>query len=124
MDTKTKSIVGMVCGIVSIILVFIPYARIISLVVAIVAIIFAAMGMKDQTNNGMAIAGLVCGIVGAVFGLIGTICGICDIVGCIAVNQMRSTLDSAIANNGDEIEKWANDFGNAFGEALNEAMKS
>ena len=118
MDTKTKSIVGMVCGIVSIVLVFIPYARIISLVVAIVAIIFAAMGMKDQTNNGMAIAGLVCGIVGAVFGLIGTICGICDITTCIAANQLRGAITNALNNNGAELEQWANDFGNALNDAL------
>ncbi|MBQ9482579.1 MAG: hypothetical protein IJU82_00170 [Ruminiclostridium sp.] len=120
MDTKTKSIVGMVCGIVSIVLVFIPYARIISLVVAIAAIVFAAMGMKDQANNSMAIAGLVCGIIGAVFGLIGTVCGICDIMACTAANQLRGAINNALNNNGAELEQWANEFGNA----LNEALKS
>ncbi|MBR5088565.1 MAG: DUF4190 domain-containing protein [Ruminiclostridium sp.] len=94
MDFKTKSIVGMVCGIVSIVFSFIPYVCIISLVPAIVAIVFAAGGMKapeaDGNTRGMAIAGLVCGIVGVVFALPGTICGICTI--CVAANS------NAIAN--------------------------
>ena len=116
MDSKTKSIVGMVCGIVSIVFVFIPYARV-SLIVAIVAIVFAAMGMKDQQGNGMAIAGLVCGIIGAVFGLIGTICGVCDIIGCVAA----SSIQGALAGVSDaELESALN----GLGDALNSAMNS
>jgi hypothetical protein len=68
--TNGKSIAAMVLGILSVVL---PY---IGLLIGIIAIIFASISLKEIKRNqeqgrGMAIAGLVCGIVGtAIYALI------------------------------------------------------
>jgi hypothetical protein len=68
--TNGKSIAAMVLGILAIVL---PY---IGFLIGIVAIIFASISLKEVKRNqeqgrGMAIAGLVCGIVGtAIYALI------------------------------------------------------
>lgn len=70
-NTQGRGIASMVCGILSVVLPF-PYA---GLVLAIVAIALASGVLKATAPNvvgsgrGMAIAGLVCGIVGAVEGV-------------------------------------------------------
>jgi hypothetical protein len=68
--TNGKSIAAMVLGILSIV---IPY---LGIIIGIIAIVFASISLKGIKRNqeqgrGMAIAGLVCGIVGtAIYALI------------------------------------------------------
>ncbi|MCD9022559.1 DUF4190 domain-containing protein [Cohnella silvisoli] len=68
--TNGKSIAAMVLGILAIV---VPY---LGFIIGIIAIIFASISLKEIRNNqeqgrGMAIAGLVCGIVGtAIYALI------------------------------------------------------
>ncbi|MCC3375014.1 DUF4190 domain-containing protein [Cohnella sp. REN36] len=61
--TNSKSIVAMILGIMSIV---VPY---VGLIIGIVAIVFAALSFKElkrtgEQGRGMAVAGLVCGIIG------------------------------------------------------------
>ena len=71
-----KSLLGLIFGIASLpccfLSMFIPaslsfIALAISAVIGIVGIIMSAKGLKSQNKRGMAIAGLVCAIVGLVF---------------------------------------------------------
>ena len=68
--TNSKAIVALVLGILSIV---IPY---IGLLFGIVAIVFASMAFKEirlrqEQGRGMAVAGMVCGIIGtAIYGII------------------------------------------------------
>jgi len=64
-QTNGKSIAAMILGILSVI---IPY---VGLIIGVVAIVFARISFKEirlrgEQGRGMAIAGLVCGIVGVV----------------------------------------------------------
>lgn len=68
--TNTKSIVSLVLGILSII---IPY---LGFLIGIVAIVFASLSFKEirmrmEQGKGLAVAGLVCGIIGtAIYAII------------------------------------------------------
>lgn len=82
MNAKGLSIGAMVFGILGVIFSWIPFVVYIALPCAIVGIVMAAIAMKKikegaEGSKGMAIAGLVCGIVGAAFGLPMLICTIC-----------------------------------------------
>lgn len=72
------SIAALVCGILGIIGSFIPVVCYFTLVLAILGIVFGAKGMKNakitNTGKGLAVAGLVLGIVGTSFAVIGVIC--------------------------------------------------
>ncbi|MNW47916.1 hypothetical protein D3C74_252630 [compost metagenome] len=62
----------MVLGILNLVLIFMPY---ISVILGILAIILSAISFKEirrhgENGKGMAVAGLVCGIVGTIFGLV------------------------------------------------------
>lgn len=99
MNTKTTSIIALVCGIVGIVgLSLSQYGvvfPIIGLILAIAGIVFGAMGIKKAKANGeakgLAVAGMVIGIVGAACALIGIICA----VACYA------TLSGIAASGGD-----------------------
>lgn len=70
--TSGKSIASMVLGILNLLLIFMPYF---SVILGILAIILSAISFKEirrygEAGKGMAVAGLVCGIVGTIFGLI------------------------------------------------------
>ncbi|MGM1021548.1 MAG: DUF4190 domain-containing protein [Bacillota bacterium] len=70
--TNSKSIASMVLGILNLMLVFMPY---ISVILGIIAIVLSAISFKEirrygENGKGMAVAGLVCGIVGTSIGLI------------------------------------------------------
>ncbi len=72
---------ALVCGILGIVGSFIPVVCYFTTVLAIVGIVFGAKGMKKAketgTGKGLAVAGLVCGIVGSVFALPMVICTTC-----------------------------------------------
>ncbi len=86
-QSNAKSIVALVCGILGIIGSFIPVICYFTLVLAILGIVFGALGMKQakftNTGKGLAVAGLVLGIVGASFGVVGVIC-ICTAAAAVA----------------------------------------
>ena len=74
-DTRTMSIVGLILGVVGIIFdfVFMP----LGIILGIAAIIVSGLVMSRNKggNNGMAIGGLVCGIVALIIGLPICVCG-------------------------------------------------
>ncbi len=80
-EKKGLSITSMVLGIVSIVLCCVYY---ISIPSSILAIIFGAVGMK-KGGKGMAIAGIVCGIIGlalyilAIIGVASVLTGISNL---------------------------------------------
>lgn len=63
-----KSVTALVCGILNILLFWIP---IVGFVLAVIAVIFGAMAVKDKEidGRGMGIAGFVLGIIGLVFNI-------------------------------------------------------
>lgn len=81
MDNQKKgnafSIAALVCGILGVIGAFIPFVTYVAWFIGILEIVFGALGMKrskeTNTGSGLAIAGLVLGIIGAVIGSIGFI---------------------------------------------------
>lgn len=82
MNVKGMSIAAMVFGIIGVVFSFIPIVCFVAFPCAIVGIVLAAVAMKRintgaEGSKGMAIAGLVCGIVGCAFGLPTLICNIC-----------------------------------------------
>lgn len=110
------SIAALVCGIVGIIgsffTVVIPAIAIIALIIAIAGIILGAIGMKkanenNGSGNGLAIAGLVCGIVGTVFCFSAVICWAC--FACAAFNSI---------NYGNEFANELNDIMNDYGSYI------
>ena len=74
------SVAALVCGIIGIIGSFIPYVVYASIIFAILAVIFGSKGMKQakETGNGkgLAVAGLVLGIISLAFTVIAIICAI------------------------------------------------
>lgn len=98
MTTKNKSIVALVCGILGIIGGWIPVVQYFTFVLAIVGLVFGALALKDKpqgNDKGIAVAGLVCGIVGTVFGLIGVLCAVCvacsiSAMGNAAMNELAA----------------------------------
>lgn len=58
-------VAALVLGIVGLILSFVPCLGMYAIPLTILAIIFGVIGMKKEKGKGMAIAGLVCGIVGS-----------------------------------------------------------
>lgn len=74
------AIVSLITGIISIVLCWMPYGYgFIPLLLAIGSIVLGVLGLKFARNNnnsgkGLAIAGLICGICGATFTVIGLIC--------------------------------------------------
>lgn len=82
-SSKGKSIAAMVCGIIGVAGCFIPGGWVfvvITLVLAIIGIVLGSQGMKAAKatgeGKGMAVAGLVLGIIGTVMSGIGLICAV------------------------------------------------
>lgn len=77
-QTNGMAIAALVCGVLGIVGSFIPVVMYFTAVLAVLGIIFGVLGMKKAkqmgSGNGLAIAGLVCGIVGTVFAIVGIIC--------------------------------------------------
>ena len=93
---KGMSIAALVCGILGVVLCWVPIASWVVLVLSILGIVFGANGMKKSKaagqSQGLAIAGLVCGIVGAVFSLIGAICTTCTMCAVCSYGSSISSL--------------------------------
>ncbi len=96
MSAKSCSIVALVCGIVGIVFAWWGLVlSIIAFICSIVGIVFGAIGMKkakaENAPKGLAVAGLVCGIVGTALAFIGVICAACVIcAGNAIVNSANS----------------------------------
>ncbi|MEG0876684.1 MAG: DUF4190 domain-containing protein [Oscillospiraceae bacterium] len=73
------AIASLVCGILGIIGGFIPVVCYFTLVLSILGIIFGAKARKaaEDGKQGIALAGLICGIVGTAFSAVGVICVLC-----------------------------------------------
>ena len=103
MNAKTMSIVALVCGILGAVGGFIPGVCYVALPLAIVGIVFGVMGKKKAKETGeatgLATAGLVLGIIGTAFAVIGLICVICvfstanSIINAAADGSLESALN-------------------------------
>ncbi|MCH5279348.1 MAG: DUF4190 domain-containing protein [Christensenellaceae bacterium] len=80
-QSNGMSIAALVCGILGIVGSWIPVVCYFTFVLAILGIVFGVKGMKKAketgTGKGLAVAGLVCGIVGTAIGALGILCIIC-----------------------------------------------
>lgn len=89
---KGLGIAALVCGIVGIVGGFIPYVGYFTLILSILGVVFGALSMKKlkavNQPAGLATAGLVLGIVGCAFSLIGAICYSCIL--CTACSSYSS----------------------------------
>ena len=80
-DGKGMSIAALVCGILGIIGGFIPIVTYFTTVLAILGLIFGVIGRKKSTlvygkASGLATAGLVLGVIGVAFAVLGLLCSI------------------------------------------------
>lgn len=91
-ETNKMSIAALVCGILGIVGSFIPVICYFTLVLAILGIVFGSKGMKiakiTGQGQGLATAGLVLGIIGTAFGVIGVLCIICAAGAMAAAGSM------------------------------------
>ena len=81
-NAKGLSVAAMIFGIIGVVFSFIPIVCFIAFACAIAGIVLAAVALKRlgagaEGSKGMAVAGLVCGIVGCAFGIPSLICNIC-----------------------------------------------
>lgn len=83
MTVKNMAIAALVCGIVGIVGSFIPYVSYVAPLCAIAGIVFGALALKrikageEPESKGLAIGGLVCGIVATAESVIAVLCVIC-----------------------------------------------
>ncbi len=93
------SIAALVCGILGIVGGFIPVVKYFTLALAVVGIVFGALGQKKAketgVGSGFATAGLVCGIIGASFSAVGVICALACVGAASGVS--KGFLDLVIA---------------------------
>ncbi len=57
---------ALVLGIVGLVVSLVPFFGMYALPLTLIAVILGALGMKSLTGRGMAIGGLICGIIGSV----------------------------------------------------------
>lgn len=83
MTVKNMSIVALVCGIVGIVGSFIPVIQYIAPLCAIAGIVFGALALKrikageEVESKGLAMAGMICGIVSTAVSVLAVVCVIC-----------------------------------------------
>lgn len=76
MNNNGMSIAALVCGIASIVFLFI--SGWVAAVLGVLGIVFGISGRKNSAGSaGMATAGMICGIVGLALLLCGVICAMC-----------------------------------------------
>lgn len=96
-NTKTKAIISLVCGIVSIVLPWFGWGCVLSLAAGIVALILAVKTRKlNDENKGMATAGLITGIIGIVLSGIMLVCVVCAVCVATSVASSEAALTSAL----------------------------
>ena len=80
-QSNPMAIGALVCGIIGVIFCWFGWFSFVALVLYVIGIILGAKGMQvaktTNSGKGLAIAGLVCGIVGTALSLIAVICYIC-----------------------------------------------
>ena len=80
-QSNPMAIGALVCGIIGVIFCWFGWFSFVALVLSVIGIILGAKGMQvaktTNSGKGLAIAGLVCGIVGTALSLIAVICYIC-----------------------------------------------
>ena len=94
-NSKGMGIAALVCGILGIVGGLIPYVGYFTFILSILGVVFGAISMKKLKatgqSQGLAIAGLVLGIVGCAFSLIGAICYSCILcTACSSYNSLAS----------------------------------
>lgn len=83
MTTKNMSIIALVCGIVGIVGSFIPGVVYVAPLCAIAGIVFGAIALKkikesgNDEGKGLAVGGLVCGIVSTALSILMFACALC-----------------------------------------------
>ncbi len=107
---KSKAIMSLVFGICGILLSFIPYIGFAFIALSVAGIVFAAMVLKakDSAYRGLAIAGLVCSILGVLFGLPSAIC----VTVCTCATVEVASTATNYANNADKIANAITGIGN------------
>ncbi len=99
--SKGKAIAAMVCGIIGVVgglfLTATVIGPVITLVLSILGIILGSKGMKEAkitgVGKGMAVTGLVLGIIGTVFSAIGVICALACAATVGAANNALKDLE-------------------------------
>lgn len=97
--TNVKAIIAIICGILALVLSFVMplWYGLIPFVIAIVGIVFAAMGLKEAkasgSGKGMAVAGLICAIIATIFALCSLICAVACSAAIGAANSALETAD-------------------------------
>ena len=121
-NNKTLGIIGMVCGIVSLLLAFIGlilgfwfraggWMALIAIILGVVGIV---LGAASKKSGGSGTAGLVTGIIGIVFAVItGMSCIICNACGYYKVTDAYNSLVSGDYDD-DDLEDWAEDMEDLF----------
>ena len=111
---KSKAIMSLVFGICGILLSFIPFVGFAFIALSIVGIVFSAMVLKSQDSayKGLAIAGLVCSILGVLFGLPSAIC----VTVCTCATVEVASTAANYANNADEIANAITGIGSLFNQ--------
>ncbi|MBR5090714.1 MAG: DUF4190 domain-containing protein [Ruminiclostridium sp.] len=95
MTTKNKAIVSLVCGIVGLVGGWIPVVQYITGILSILGIVFGAMALKDKpegSEKGMAVTGLVLGIVACAITLLVILCAVCALAAIGSVATQYGTL--------------------------------
>lgn len=94
--TNIFAIVALICGLLATIGAFIPGVSYFAWIIGVLGIIFGALGMKKSkqlgSGNGLAIAGLVLGIIGTVIGFIGFMC----VTICIGIASVPTTTSAIL----------------------------
>ena len=79
---NTNAVAGLVLGIISIVLIWIPIINLLSLPLGIIGLILSVKGRKIEAKKGMATAGMVLSIIALVFGvLVSCLCVSCIMYG-------------------------------------------